>query len=58
MGSAADPLAVTGPDGAVYGVEGLHVCDGSLMPTIPCANLNLPIIMTAEKIADALKRGL
>jgi choline dehydrogenase-like flavoprotein len=25
-----------------------------VMPTIPCANTNLPIIMTAEKIADAL----
>ncbi|MBL8700039.1 MAG: GMC family oxidoreductase N-terminal domain-containing protein [Alphaproteobacteria bacterium] len=58
MGAASDPLAVTGPDGAVHGVAGLHVCDGSLMPTIPCANLNLPIIMTAEKIADALKARL
>jgi 5-(hydroxymethyl)furfural/furfural oxidase len=56
MGRTDDPLAVTDPDGAVIGVEGLHVCDGSLMPSIPCANLNLPIIMMAEKIADALKR--
>lgn len=58
MGAADDPLAVTDPDGAVYGLDGLHVCDGSLMPTIPCANLNLPIIMMAEKIADALKRHM
>ena len=56
--AAADPLAVTDSEGAVHGLAGLHVCDGSLMPTIPCANLNLPIIMTAEKIADALKRRL
>jgi choline dehydrogenase-like flavoprotein len=28
------------------------------MPSIPCANLNLPIIMMAEKIADGLKRTL
>jgi 5-(hydroxymethyl)furfural/furfural oxidase len=58
MGSADDPLAVAAPDGGVYGVAGLHVCDGSLMPSIPCANLNLPIIMMAEKISDALKRRL
>lgn len=58
MGAATDPLAVTDSEGAVHGLAGLHVCDGSLMPTIPCANLNLPIIMTAEKIADALKRRL
>jgi 5-(hydroxymethyl)furfural/furfural oxidase len=42
----------------VIGVEGLTVCDASLMPSIPCANLNLPIIMMAEKIADGLKRTL
>ncbi len=58
MGAAQDPLAVTDPSGQVYGVEGLHVCDASLMPTIPCANLNLPIIMMAEKIAHALKQRL
>jgi 5-(hydroxymethyl)furfural/furfural oxidase len=34
------------------------VCDASLMPGIPCANLNLPIIMMAEKIADHLKHAL
>jgi hypothetical protein len=29
-------------------------CDASLMPTIPCANTNLPTIMMAEKVSDAL----
>jgi 5-(hydroxymethyl)furfural/furfural oxidase len=58
MGRVDDPLAVTDDKGAVIGIEGLHVCDGSLMPSIPCANLNLPIIMMAEKISDALKRRL
>ena len=54
MGTADDPDAVCDPQGAVHGVDGLSVCDASLMPTIPCANLNLPIIMMAEKIAAAL----
>ena len=58
MGRREDRLAVCDPDGAVIGVEGLTVCDASLMPSIPCANLNLPIIMMAEKIADHLKRTL
>jgi 5-(hydroxymethyl)furfural/furfural oxidase len=55
MGAADDPLAVTDARGAVYGVEGLHVCDASLMPSIPCANTNVPTIMLAERIADLLR---
>ncbi len=56
MGASDDPLAVTDADGAVYGVEGLHVCDASLMPSIPCANTNVPTIMMAERVAEMLKR--
>ncbi|WP_368735248.1 GMC oxidoreductase, partial [Escherichia coli] len=55
MGAEGDPMAVTDADGRLIGVAGLYVCDTSLMPTIPCANLNVPVIMTAEKIADGLK---
>jgi len=33
------------------------VCDASVMPTIPCANLNVPVLMVAEKIADGMRRG-
>lgn len=58
MGAATDPLAVTDTDGKVIGLEGLYVCDASLMPTIPCANLNFPVIMMAEKISDVLKQKL
>jgi len=46
---------VTDPGGKVVGTEGLYVCDASLMPTIPCANLNIPVLMSAEKIADAIR---
>ncbi|WP_433695582.1 GMC family oxidoreductase [Paraburkholderia phenoliruptrix] len=55
MGAADDPLAVTDACGAVYGVDGLHVGDASLMPSIPCANTNVPTIMIAERIADLLR---
>jgi 5-(hydroxymethyl)furfural/furfural oxidase len=54
MGDPADPMAVTDPAGRVLGVDGLRVCDASLMPTIPCANLNVPVLMLAEKIASAI----
>jgi 5-(hydroxymethyl)furfural/furfural oxidase len=57
MGQASDPLAVTGAEGLVHGVGGLRICDASLFPSMPCANLNVPVIMTAEKIADQM-RGL
>ena len=55
MGRADDPMAVTTPDGRVIGVDGLRVCDASLMPSIPCANTNVPTIMIAERMADLIK---
>ncbi|WP_309085746.1 GMC family oxidoreductase N-terminal domain-containing protein [Chelativorans sp.] len=55
MGEKNDPLAVTDSSGRVYGVNRLRVCDASLMPSIPCANTNLPTIMVAERMADLIK---
>jgi 5-(hydroxymethyl)furfural/furfural oxidase len=55
MGDVNDPHAVTLSDGRVIGVTGLRVCDASLMPSIPCANTNVPTIMIAERIADLIK---
>jgi 5-(hydroxymethyl)furfural/furfural oxidase len=54
MGEPRDPGAVTDPAGRVYGVTGLRVCDASIMPTVPCANTNIPTIMVGEKIAAAV----
>jgi 5-(hydroxymethyl)furfural/furfural oxidase len=56
MGAEGDPGAVCDGAGRVYGVAGLRVCDASLFPSIPCANLNLPMMMTAERIADLMRR--
>lgn len=55
MGRADDPRAVTAPDGAVHGIGGLWVADASVMPSIPCANTNLPTLMVAERIAAMMK---
>jgi 5-(hydroxymethyl)furfural/furfural oxidase len=55
MGSPEDASAVTSATGRVHGVDGLRVCDASLMPAIPCANTNMPVIMMAERIADFIR---
>lgn len=57
MGADDDPMAVTDPAGRVRGVAGLRVVDASIFPVVPCANTNIPTIMTAEKIADAILAG-
>ena len=51
MGVADDPMAVVDGAGKVFGVEGLRVVDGSVLPTLPRANTNVPIMMVADRIA-------
>jgi 5-(hydroxymethyl)furfural/furfural oxidase len=53
MGRDDDPTTVTDNQGRVRGVAGLRVADTSLFPCVPRANTNIPVIMTAEKVADA-----
>jgi 5-(hydroxymethyl)furfural/furfural oxidase len=54
MGAENDAGAVTDPSGRVYGVAGLRVCDASIMPSVPCANTNIPTIMVGEKVAATI----
>lgn len=54
MGQPDNPSAGVDPSGRVIGVEGLRVADASVMPCIPCANINISTIMIAEKLADAI----
>lgn len=54
MGHAGDPMAVSDENGRVRGVDGLRICDASLMPSIPCGNTNIPTIMMAEKISHEI----
>lgn len=56
MGSGSDPMAVVDEKLRVYGLDGIRVVDGSVMPKITGGNPNAPIVMIAEKAADMIKQ--
>ncbi len=50
-----DRMAVVDPELKVYGVDGLRVVDGSIMPAIPAANTHTTIVMIGERAADFIQ---
>lgn len=57
MGAADDAQAVTDGQGRVHGLDGLRICDASIMPSIPRANTNTPTLMLSERLADLVKQS-
>ncbi|XP_014244928.1 glucose dehydrogenase [FAD, quinone]-like [Cimex lectularius] len=57
MGPNNDPDAVVDPQLRVYGVQGLRVVDGSIMPVIPASHTHAVIYMIAEKASDMIKQA-
>jgi choline dehydrogenase len=55
MGPAGDPMAVVDQHCRLRGIPNLRVVDGSIMPTIPRANINLTCIMIGEHVSDWMR---
>lgn len=53
MGS--DEMAVVDPQLRVRGLEGLRICDSSVMPSVVGSNTNAPTIMIGEKASDLIR---
>jgi len=50
-----DEMAVVDPQLRVRGIEGLRVCDSSVMPKVVSSNTNATAIAIAEKASDMIK---
>jgi choline dehydrogenase len=53
MGS--DDMAVVDSQLRVRGIEGLRICDSSVMPSLVGSNTNAPTIMIGEKASDLIR---
>ena len=54
MGAPDDPLAVVDGEARVRGVSNLRIVDASILPTVPAANTQLPVLAVAEMLADLI----
>jgi choline dehydrogenase-like flavoprotein len=50
-----DEMAVVDPQLRVCGIDGLRICDSSVMPSLIGSNTNAPSIMIGEKAADLIR---
>ncbi len=55
MGPASDPTTVVDDELRVHGLQGLRVCDASIMPNMTSANTYSSTMMIAEKAADMIR---
>ena len=51
----ADAQSVVDPELRVRGIDGLRIADASVMPDLPCGNINAAVIMIAERASDMIR---
>jgi choline dehydrogenase len=54
MGAANDVDAVCDARGRVHGLDNAYVADASLIPIIPRANTNMPVLVVAQRVVQWL----
>lgn len=50
-----DEMAVVDPDLRIRGLDGIRICDSSVMPSLISSNTNAATIMIAERAADIIR---
>ena len=55
--AAQDHGGVVDQSGRVYGIQGLRVCDASIIPTVPASNTMWTTMMFAERIGRSIRDG-
>ena len=50
-----DEMAVVDPQLRVHGLDGIRICDSSVMPSLVGSNTNAPTIMIGEKASDMIR---